>query len=147
MLQEKSCGAVVFRENGTRRYLLLKYSNYWGFPKGLVEEGESEEEAAKREVEEETGIREVKFMPKFKEEERYFYKNRGETVHKTAVYFLAKTEERDVDLSFEHEASEWLPIDKAIERLTYDNHKKLLRKAHKLLSSREKSLDEFVKNS
>ena len=43
---EKSCGAVVFREeNGVRLYLLLHYAEgHWDLPKGHVEKGESEEQ-------------------------------------------------------------------------------------------------------
>ena len=58
-LYERSCGAVVFRFiNGERRFLLIKNkrSCHWGFPKGHVEKDETDEETAKREVLEETGL-------------------------------------------------------------------------------------------
>ena len=53
----RAAGAVVFRrsERGIRLLLLRAYKN-WDFPKGLVEPGESELDAAKREVREETGL-------------------------------------------------------------------------------------------
>lgn len=59
MILEKSCGAVVYRHYGdTVEYLTVKSKafGHWGFPKGHVEEGESEQESAKREVLEETGL-------------------------------------------------------------------------------------------
>jgi len=53
----KSCGAVVYRENAQVKYLLLHYGGaHWDFVKGEMEEDESEEETARRELEEETGI-------------------------------------------------------------------------------------------
>ena len=67
MPREKSAGAIIFRtENGIKYYLLLHYApsepgkrGQWGFAKGHVEEGETEEETARREVAEETGIKDT----------------------------------------------------------------------------------------
>ena len=60
MKKEFSAGAVIFREEKGRILFLLIYSarnRVWGFPKGHVEAGESEKDAAKREIKEETGLR------------------------------------------------------------------------------------------
>lgn len=59
MLNEKSCGALVYRKyHGNTEILLIKHLNsgHWSFPKGHVEEGETEVETAIREIKEETGI-------------------------------------------------------------------------------------------
>ena len=59
MTLEKSCGAIVFRKfHGNVEILLIKHANggHWSFPKGHVEEGETEVETATREIFEETGI-------------------------------------------------------------------------------------------
>ena len=59
MLHEKSCGAIVYRKyHGNTEILLIKHINsgHWSFPKGHVEGNETEEETAKREIMEETGI-------------------------------------------------------------------------------------------
>ena len=66
-LYERSCGAVVFRKTDSGlRFLLIKNrrSANWGFPKGHVENFESAEQTAKREVLEETGLR-IRLMPGF----------------------------------------------------------------------------------
>ena len=65
MAKEKSCGAVVFRKDDEVKYLLLHYTpGHWDFPKGKQEIGETEEQAASREIEEETGIKGIEFIKK-----------------------------------------------------------------------------------
>ena len=66
MLHEKSCGAVLFTtEKGIKKFLLVE-SNYFGFPKGHVEENETEQETALREIKEETGV-DATIIPGFRE--------------------------------------------------------------------------------
>jgi 8-oxo-dGTP pyrophosphatase MutT (NUDIX family) len=135
MPQEKSSGAVVFREEGGRRlYLLLHYeAKHWDFTKGHVEKGENDEQTARRECEEETGIRELTIIPGFREMIEYFYKNKEKIMHKQVVFLLARTRKKEVTLSFEHIGFEWLPYEEALGRLTYDNAKNVLRKAESFL--------------
>ena len=147
---EKSAGAVIFRpENNTNYYLLLHYkSMHWDFPKGNIEKGEKEEEAARREIKEETGIEDIEFIPGFRELIKYFYKltphqNRfgagqeGQTVFKTVVFYLAKTKEKDIKISWEHIGYTWLPYEKALEQLKFKNAKDTLIKAHQFLGGKE----------
>jgi len=136
MLQEKSCGMVVFREaSGRRFYLLLHYEEgHWDFPKGHAEEGESETATALRELEEETGIKDVTFVP-FRERIEYFYTNKGKKIHKEVYFFLARTSASDVKLSYEHIGFEWLAYDDALGRLTFQNAKDVLIKAERALQA------------
>ena len=138
---EKSAGAIVFRrENGKIYYLLLHYpasekgfKDYWGFPKGHIEKGENPEETARREIEEETGLKDIKFIDGFKEWIKYFFKREGKNVFKIVTFFLAETSQKEVKLSFEHSGYEWLTFDEALERLTFRNSKEILKKANKFL--------------
>ena len=91
MIMEKSCGAVVYTEDGTdRKYIIIRSTGgHYGFPKGHVEKGESEEETALREVEEETGLR-VELIPGFRFMDSHpLYKRGREDVEKEIIYFLA----------------------------------------------------------
>lgn len=138
---EKSCGAVVFRqESGVRLYLLLHYAEgHWDLAKGHVEKGESEEQTARREIAEETGITQLEFLPSFHRIIAYAFKRKGKNVPKEVVFFLARTDESGVTLSSEHLDYAWLPIDGAEKKATYRNAKNLLKAAEEFLSSPKKA--------
>ncbi len=136
MINEKSAGAVIFRQNKERLYLLLHYeAGHWDFPKGNIEKNETEEETARREIEEETGIRNLRFIKGFREFIHYFYKKDKNLVSKKVVFLLAETKEEHIKLSFEHIGYKWLNYDRAIEQITYNESKKILQKAEKFLNS------------
>ena len=140
---EKSAGAIVFIKEKEPIYLLLQYeAKHWDFPKGNIEKGETDQETVKREIEEETGIKDVEIVKGFKEKIQYYFKFKGELINKTVVFYLAKTKTKQVKLSFEHIGSIWLPYDKAIEKLTFKNAKEILENAHKFLKP-HKTLDDF----
>lgn len=139
---EKSAGAIVFRqEKKENYYLLLHYpssskakKDYWDLPKGHIERGEEEIETVKREVEEETGLKEIEFVNGFKEQIRYFFKFEGKNILKFVVFYLAQTDKKDIKISGEHLGYEWLSFDKAIEKLTFKNAKEVLKKADDFIS-------------
>ncbi len=136
-VHEKSCGVILYRTHqGQRDYLLLHYpGGHWDFPKGHVESIDPDEQGtALRELKEETGISEIIFTNGYREP-MYYEFNRGfkERVKKVVVYFLAKTKQMEVSISFEHQNFKWLPYDQALETLTYENARALLRKAEKHL--------------
>lgn len=139
-MTETSAGAIIFRiDEGTKKpkYLLLHYgAGHWDFAKGHIEGSESEEETLRREAKEETGLADLKLLPGFRERISYFYKKEGRTTPKDAVFLLAETAaaEEDIRLSFEHSEYEWLGFDEAIEKVTYDGSKEVLKKADQFLS-------------
>ena len=135
MEHEKSCGAVIFRVGNATKYLLLHYeAGHWDFVKGHAEKGESEEETVRREILEETGLKNNRFLSDFRERIGYFYRRRGRTVSKEVIFYLVESlEEEAVKISGEHVGYEWLPYREALERLTYKNAKETLRKAEKYL--------------
>ncbi len=138
MINEISAGAVIFRQDmtGIRHYLLLQYrGGHWDFPRGNVEENEAAEVTARREIEEETGIEDIRFIPRFSERIVYFYTRNGHKVSKEAVFLLAETKNEKVTLSYEHRGFQWLDYKGAYERITYRNSKNVLEKAERFLSA------------
>ncbi len=87
MKKEKSCGCIVIN-NG--EVLLVKHNDgHIAFPKGHIEDGETEEQCALRETFEETGLK-VKIIKGYRYTQTYFVK---QDVLKEVVYFLAEKEE------------------------------------------------------
>jgi len=146
MPKEQSAGAVIFRiENKEPRYLLLHYptgartkKEYWDFPKGHLEKGETEKQTALREIAEETGLREITFVPGFEENIQYYFRVQGKTIFKTVVFFLAFTKKKEVKISFEHEGFVWMPFEKAMKKLKFANARRILRIAHRFLKAQQK---------
>ena len=134
---ERSAGAVIFRrEKGNVYYLVLQYDdNYWGFPKGRIEKGERLQDTTRREIEEETGIKDIQFINGFKKTIEYFFRRKGKTIFKTNIYFLAETKTKEVKLSFEHIDFRWLPYEAALKILTFENSRKVLEKSHDFLKA------------
>jgi 8-oxo-dGTP pyrophosphatase MutT (NUDIX family) len=131
---ERSAGAVVFlREGRTLRYLLLHYkfkTEYWDFPRGKIEKGETPEQAALREVREETGL-EAPLVPGFRHTIHWFYRREQKNYYKEVTYFLAEAPRKHVAINpREHLGHAWLPYEAALERATHKNTKEVLRKAH-----------------
>jgi bis(5'-nucleosidyl)-tetraphosphatase len=136
MPREVSAGVIVFRRAPQPQYLLLHYeSGHWDFPKGHIEAGEEAQATARRELKEETGISEVRFLDGYKGTLRYFFRQKGIGIFKIVIYFLAETDQSDVTLSSEHIGFGWLPYDAALARLTFKNSRDLLVKAHEHLQS------------
>lgn len=112
-----SCGVVVVRQTpGGLRFLLLRAFRHWDFPKGMNERDEDPLDTAVREVREETTVSDLKFEfgKEYMETGPY---NRG----KVARYYLARTEQGDIDLPIapelgrpEHNEFRWVDFDEAI---------------------------------
>ena len=129
MLNEKSCGALVYRKyHGNTEILLIKHINsgHWSFPKGHVENDETEVETAVREIKEETGI-DVIIDQSFRE--IVTYSPRRDT-HKEVVYFIAKAKNTDFTPQADEIADiKWVEIARAASVLSFDNDKSIVNKA------------------
>ena len=127
MKQEKSCGCIVMNE---KNKILLVHHNagHWDFPKGHVEEGETEEQTAIRETKEETNL-EVQINSKYRYTTEYSPK---EGIWKEVVFFLAynKTEDIKPQLT-EVEELGWFSLEEALEKITYNNSKVILEQLRK----------------
>lgn len=122
-MKEKACGCIIIK-NG--KVLLIKQiTGHWGFPKGHMEEGETEEETAIREVKEETNLDvEIDKNKKYTVE---YTTDKGKD--KIVTLFLAKEISGELKpQECEISKLEWLEFDKALETLTYENTKEVLKK-------------------
>jgi bis(5'-nucleosidyl)-tetraphosphatase len=126
---ERSAGVLLFRDDdaGVRRFLLLDYGSHWDYPKGHVEPGEDDPTAARRELMEETGIRQADFVDGFSREMTYVFRSRkGGLIKKTVIFFAARTEESAVTISHEHVGFAWVTKEEALKKLTYPNARAML---------------------
>jgi bis(5'-nucleosidyl)-tetraphosphatase len=130
---EISAGIILCRQQSEREYLLLDYGSHWDFPKGHIEPGEEPVRTARRELEEETGVRDADLLPGFERRIQYFYRRAGEQMRKEVVFFLAVTPTGAVTLSHEHYDSAWLPYPAALARLTFPTGRGLLEAAEQHL--------------
>lgn len=138
MIREFSAGGVVFNNKNqvllVRNYKPDKDVNYWGFPKGHIEKGESGKEAALREVEEETGVS-TQILSKVGDI-KYFFNWQGEKVFKNVAMFLMVYQSGVV----KHQESElaeakWFPAGEALSVITFDNDREILRKTIEMFTS------------
>ena len=129
MKYEKSCGAIII--DNDKILVLQQVAGHWGFPKGHVEEGETEIQTAKREIKEETNL-DVEINDNYRYTEKY---SPAEGIEKEVVYFIAKKIGGEIKIQEEEvKGIGWFNYEEAIERLTYDNSKQLLKKAWKDLN-------------
>lgn len=132
---ERSAGIILCKKNDKRKYLILFHGgNYWNFPKGKLESGESEIEAAVRELEEETGITNIKIVDGFSFSYDYTFHAGSLKIKKLVKMYLAYYLEGDVVISHEHKSFKWSTVDEAMNILRFDNIKRQLREAETFLA-------------
>ena len=122
-------GIIIDDSTGTRRVLLVHRPGYddWSFPKGKLDAGETIEQAALREVKEETGLK-CRIIRKLVVS-RYRYRTRtgGRLKPKSVHYFLMERLSGRIKVPVEEvDAAEWLEVKEAARRLTYAQDRELL---------------------
>lgn len=138
MKHEKSCGAVVFTRVGSEiRYVLAQSrAGHFGFPKGHVEPGETEEETALREVFEEVRLQPT-LLKGFREVSEYEIPSLD--VRKQVVFFLGYYEAQEiVAQESELQQASLVSYEEAMELLEHEDNKKILASADRFLRKKRK---------
>ena len=138
-VDEVSAGGLVIDATGTMGLLIGRYDHkdasgkrvLWSLPKGHIEEGETPEQAAIREVAEETGI--ISSITKSLGVIDFWFMAGGKRIHKTVHHFMF-TEVSGTLLAQESEVDEvsWFPLSEIVERLAYPDEKKLIARSAEL---------------
>jgi|SRR3972149_1368586 len=147
MKREFSAGGIVFNDKG--QVLLTKHSQnkHWSFPKGLIDPGQTSQEAALREVKEEGGI-EAEIIDKVGYS-KYVYTFKEEKIFKVVTYYLMKYVSGDPkDHDWEVEEAGWYGVEEALRQLTFSQDKVLLNRAVDLfkLKTQNSKLKTTTKN-
>ena len=130
--------AIIFTKNKEYKFLVLKKTGTWEgwqFMQGSKEADESLEDAVHREVEEETGIKDIAIVKKLPYKADYWFVWEGERIHKFQTFFLVKVDkEHRAELSKEHDEAQWVSGEKALEMIKFnkDIFAKVLKDMHKL---------------
>lgn len=134
-----SSGGVVVRDGEKGHEVVLVLSNpkrYWQIPKGMVDEGESLEATALREVREETGVVAEVVAPVDTIDYWFQKKNKDGSrtrFHKIVHFYLMQYVSGELVTDWENLDAQWVQVDEAIERLSFKNAKEVMAKAKVLL--------------
>jgi 8-oxo-dGTP pyrophosphatase MutT (NUDIX family) len=135
--QEVSAGGIVYRVSEGRPLFLLIRDSYGnlGFPKGHLEQGEPADQAAVREVTEETGVDKPALRGHVETIDWYF-RFRGRLIHKVCHFYLMETESEQTCPQKAEGITEcqWVPFDEAFAAVSYANARQVLRRANEMIS-------------
>ena len=138
-VDEISAGGLVIDSSGTKGLLIgridLKDQSreklLWSLPKGHIEAGESPEQAAIREVKEETGIESE--IQKSLGVIDFWFMAGGKRIHKTVHHFVFKEKGGRISPQVsEVDDVRWFPLDEIVERLAYPDEKKLIARSKEI---------------
>lgn len=130
-------GIILFRRfPRSVKFLLIKqHQGHWGFPKGHIETGERHIDTATRELHEETGITKINLLSRrVLLRDDYYFDKETVRIHKIVDYFIAETETQRVRIDGKEILNfKWCTLEKALERLTFKESKKILKQAVKII--------------
>jgi len=144
-IKDQSYGVVPIIKIGEEWQVLLVNQisyrgaddRFWTFPKGHPEAGESEIETAKRELMEETNIRDVQIVEEAKFSITYTFVHEGKQIEKTVTYYLGICGNTDTKIILPEEIADvsWFPFKAAMETLSHKNAQQVLLQAGQYINS------------
>ena len=130
-----SVGAVVVNSKNEFLLLLARKSVYWNFPKGHMEGQEDELDTMRREVEEESGIKNFTLIEGFREVEDYAFTRDGYKSNKIAILYLIRTDD-PVEINLESREFRWVDYETALEMVKYDAQREIIKKAYAFITKK-----------
>lgn len=134
---DESFGVIPLSKQGGKWEVFLiqhQRGRYWGFPKGHAETGETPQEAAFRELKEETNLEIVRYLQDEPLLEQYHFMADGRRVFKQVLYYIAEVQGQVQLQEKEIQNGIWLPLHEAIEKVTHPEGKAILSQVEKIVS-------------
>ena len=137
MRKESSYGFVPLKKENGKWYVLLvhRQEGFWEFPKGHPDKGETPLEAAKREMEEETGMQLERLVIDEPLSINYWFTWQGEKIDKTVYYFVGTVSGEPRPQLEEMQDVRWVLLEQASELLTHENNKRIVHRTLLFLKS------------
>ncbi len=137
--KQTSAGGVIFKKNENSVQIILisvRNGQSWCLPKGIVDKGETTEEAALREVSEETGLT-GRIIDKLGDINYWYYiKEENIKCRKTVYFYLMEYVSGDTaDHDIEVDEAVWFPLETALEKVSFKGDRTMIEKAIEKLQS------------
>jgi 8-oxo-dGTP pyrophosphatase MutT (NUDIX family) len=139
----------VRRQNGEYQYLLVQHhAGHWAFPKGHAENGETDLQAARRELQEETGISKVILLEDVSLAETYYFRRGDQTVSKKVRYFPGVVKDCAVHIqAAEIKAYRWVNAEGAFNLITFGESRRLLTEAKQYLDEHRERVEQLLQQA
>ncbi len=119
----RSAGGIVIGDGGTIALVQSRASGFWALPKGHIDEGETDEEAARREIMEEAGLIDLEFIDDLGEYDRPHILTDGsddpyeiKTIH---MFLFAAPKGAELAPTHEMQAAKWVPYRELVQHIEY----------------------------
>jgi 8-oxo-dGTP pyrophosphatase MutT (NUDIX family) len=146
-VKDQSFGVIPVRQqNGELQFLLVQHhAGHWAFPKGHAENGETDLQAARRELKEETGISNVILLEDVSLAETYYFKRGDQTVSKRVLYFPGIVKDYTVHIqAAEIKAYRWVNVEGAYNLITFGESRRLLTEAKQYLDGHRERVEQLL---
>lgn len=140
MLPIEQCyGVIVVLKGEQNKFLMLEREetkNDWTFAKGHAEEGETPKETAMRELEEETGIKEIEILDLPLIHEEYEIVSHSEKRLKINDYFIGFVKDKNVKIEKEEiQSYKWVTFEEALNSFQHESRKQVLKETQKYIQN------------
>ncbi|MDE3045301.1 MAG: NUDIX domain-containing protein [Verrucomicrobiota bacterium] len=135
--QEESFGVIPLSKarKGWQVFLIQhKHGKYWGFPKGHAEPTETPQEAALRELKEETNLELIRYVVEEPLIEQYRFMWEGQRIFKRVYYYIAEVAGEVQLQKNEIQDGKWVPFAEAMDQVTHPEGKALVAEVAKILA-------------